>query len=223
MSCLWYCWSSPSIRSFYKVEPTSIYIWHNSVLTEIKARDARVRVLQSLRYISVSGDALSSSIWVENYDLHGNWLNRVHVQVKLSGHDRVTVQITVFDSNRRDWRAFTCWFVADCNIQIKELELLVRNSCLKLANSLLCHIWKLVPPAVTHVISFTRLPLFSRATLKRSELLGTRLQKTVVLNVHYVASVLLCVCCVIICLSYIYVTNQCMHTLCVQSCIVCLL
>ena len=45
------------------------------------------------------------------------------------------------------------------------------------ANSLLCmcHIGKLVPPDVTHVISFTRLPLFSRATLKRSGSLGTRL------------------------------------------------
>ena len=53
--------------------------------------------------------------------------------------------------------------MVECNVQIEEFELSVRNSCLKLAKSLLCHIWKLVPPDVTHMISFTRLPLFSRA------------------------------------------------------------
>ena len=53
--------------------------------------------------------------------------------------------------------------MVECNVQIEELKFSVRNSCLKLAKSLLCHIWKLVPPDVTHVISFTRLPLFSRA------------------------------------------------------------
>ena len=62
--------------------------------------------------------------------------------------------------------------MANCNDQIEELELLVRKSCLKLANSLLYHIWKLVPPDVTNVI---RLPLFSRATLNTSGRLGTRL------------------------------------------------
>ena len=65
--------------------------------------------------------------------------------------------------------------LADCNVQIEELELSVRNASLEPANLLLYHIWKLVPPDVTHVISFTRLPLFSRATLKRSGSLGTRL------------------------------------------------
>ena len=65
-------------------------------------------------------------------------------------------------------------FIADCNVLIEELEQSV-SLALILANLLLCHIWKLVPPDVTHVISFARLPLFSRATLKGSESLGTRL------------------------------------------------
>ena len=65
--------------------------------------------------------------------------------------------------------------MVECNVQIEELELPVRNLCLKPAKSLLCQIWKLVPPDVTHVISFTRLPLFSRDTLKRLGSLGTRL------------------------------------------------
>ena len=47
---------------------------------------------------------------------------------------------------------------------------------------LLCHIWKLVPPDVTHVINFTRLPLFSHATLKRSGSLGTRLTNCLIIH-----------------------------------------
>ena len=74
--------------------------------------------------------------------------------------------------------ASTCRFIADCNVQIEELELSVRNASFEPINSLLYHIWKLVPPDVMYVISFTRLPLalFSRATLKRLGSLGTRLR-----------------------------------------------
>ena len=131
-------------RAWHQVEPT--LICHIIMIQQLVLAGSRNAFLT---------ESLSSSIWtlqsasgcpsvpslrVENCDLHGNsivstprwnWLGR--------GHNRVTVQIAVFDKQQRDRRASTCWFIADCNVQIKELELSVRNASLEPANSLLYH------------------------------------------------------------------------------------
>ena len=142
----------------------------------------------TIGYESASEDASAPLLQVENCDLHdGNlivstprwlWWSRLGHE-----HDRVTVQIAVFDTQLSDWRASACWFIM---FRSKSLSFRWEIPSLELANSLLCHIWKLVPPDVTHVIGFTRLPLFSHTTLKRSESLGTRLIKLTWKSAHLV-------------------------------------
>ena len=117
---------------------------------------------------SASGGPSVPSMRVENCNLHGNSIMPTSKSVPPGrGHDWLTV---VFDSYRRRWSVSACRFIADCNILIEELELSA-SLALILVNSLLCHIWKLVPPDVTHVISFTRLPL-SQATIMDYEYLA---------------------------------------------------
>ena len=84
----------------------------------------------TISYESASKYASAPSLRVENCDLHGNsimstprwlWWNWLGCE-----HDRVTMEIVVFDTRWRDWRASTCWFIV--LVQIEELELSVRNS-----------------------------------------------------------------------------------------------
>ena len=64
------------------------------------------------------------SLRVENCNLHGDSIVPTSKSVPPGrGHDLVTVQIDVFDSNRRRSSVSACRYIADCNALIEELEL----------------------------------------------------------------------------------------------------
>ena len=63
----------------------------------------------TISYESASGGPSVPLLLVENCNLHGNSIVPTSKSVPPGrGHDRVTVQITVFDTQRRDRRASTC-------------------------------------------------------------------------------------------------------------------
>ena len=155
---------------------TNFHIWHNSELAglrqEFLAESSNSSIWTLHSTMNQQAEAPQSFCYVSKPVTQScPCLSQFHL-----GVDTI-VQITVFDSYRRGWRISTCRFIAYCNVLIKELELSA-SLALILVNSLLCYIWKLVPPDITHVISFTRLPLFSSAMLKRLGSLGTRLGKS---------------------------------------------
>lgn len=112
------------------------------------------RVLQSKRcYVSVSGGPSIPSLYVKNCDLHSNSIMPTSKSVPPGHeHDWATVQIAVFDSQWRGWSISACWFIANYNILIEELKLST-SQVLILTNLLLCYIWKLASPDITHAIN----------------------------------------------------------------------
>ena len=82
---------------------TNFHIRHNSKLDKIKATDAKsssslISMLQSA-YESASGDVSVPFLRVENCDLYGNLIVSTPRWNQLRrGHDRVTVQIALFDT-----------------------------------------------------------------------------------------------------------------------------
>ena len=93
-------------------------------------------------------------------------------------HDRVTVQIAAFDTQRRDLRASVRWFIADCNVHI-ERTWTYGEKFVSQAGQLAVVPYMEVGSTWRHARDkFCQAPPLSRATLKRSGSLETRLLLT---------------------------------------------
>ena len=153
---------------------TNFHIWHNSKLAKIKATDGK----SSSSSISMLQSAMNQqaetfqSLWYESK----TEICVITRSCSRPGGTDLDVELSCklqFLTRGKETEGPP---LADSQpFRSKNLSFRWEIASLEPANSLFCHIWKLVPPDVMHVISFTRLPLFSRATLKRSGSLGTRL------------------------------------------------
>ena len=83
---------------------TNFHIWRNSELSSWRCREFKFFDQYITNgYKSANRDASFPSLRVQNCDLHGNLIVSTRRWNRLRrGHDRVTVQITVFYTQRRD-------------------------------------------------------------------------------------------------------------------------
>ena len=127
-------------------------------------------------YESASGDASVPFLPVENCDLHGNSIVSTPRWNRLkSGHDRVIVQIRSFRHTANGLKGLRLLIHS---LSVRRTRAFGEKFRLSSRPTRCCAIygsWFHLVPDVTHVISFTRLPLFSRATLIGEP--GTRLQQ----------------------------------------------
>ena len=130
----------------------------------------------TIGYESASGSPPIPSLRAKNCNLHSNSTVPMSMLVPPGhGHDRVTVQIAVFDSYQRGWSISACRYIADCNVLIEELELSASQASINLIQLTVvpymevCSTWCLARD------KFYQAPSLFSCNVERLGSLGTRL------------------------------------------------